>query len=164
MKQQSDHAAAAKMIRNHLKTLGIACKVRSDSYSGGSSIRIQIFDQSPEVCATVRQYADQFKYGDFDGMTDSYNYRQDRNNLPKVSYVFTDNEISPELKQAAWDNLRPYINGADSLPADYAALTWSHRFWDDAAQSQIYRFLTGSLLGDRSAAFWAARTTQQAAA
>ncbi len=43
-KQLSTHAAAAKMIRQHLKSIGVPGKVTSSSYSGGNSVNVNVGD------------------------------------------------------------------------------------------------------------------------
>ncbi len=98
----TEAARAARMIRKHLKDNGVAAKVRSSNYSGGSSINVYLDDPLPATVEAVESYVDGFKYGDFDGMTDSYNYRKRGDDLrPRVSFVFVNAEYSDELKAEA---------------------------------------------------------------
>lgn len=162
MKTISTHAAAAKAIRQHLKERGIAGRVRSDAYSGGDSVNVSLHDQPPAVVDDVRAFAGAYQYGQFDGMTDCYNYTNRREDLPQVSFVSVDACYSAELRQAAWDELRRYIDEAAELPADYTKLT-SERVWGDYATSLVFRFLRGSRLQECYARFWLGRGVQQEA-
>lgn len=64
----------AKIIRRELKANfpDIKFSVRTDSYSGGSSIRIKWTDGPPT--AEVESLVSRYKAGWFDGMTDCYEY------------------------------------------------------------------------------------------
>lgn len=68
----------AKIIRKTLKSEfpGIKFSVRSRKYAGGSSINISYNDINLNS-REVDKVTDKFSAGDFDGMTDSYNYRND---------------------------------------------------------------------------------------
>lgn len=78
----SSHALGAKNLRLELARAfqGVKFSVKSDSFSGGDSIDVDWTDGP--TTAEVKQVADRYMEGSFDGMTDSYNYDSDR--------VFTD--------------------------------------------------------------------------
>ena len=98
-KQLSNHAAAAKAIRTELRKHGYKCSVTSDSYAGGSSVDVTITaDLSPERRKAITAFCEQFQMGNFNGMTDSYEYSNVKSDLPQVSYVFVRVDHSPELK------------------------------------------------------------------
>lgn len=65
---------ASKEIKRLLKQKWplIKFSVRSESYSGGNSINVS-WELGPTT-KQVEEIADRFQEGDFDGMTDSYNY------------------------------------------------------------------------------------------
>lgn len=101
---KSNHAAAAAAIRAELKRHGIKASVRSESYSGGSSITVDLQqDLSPAAVAEIKGFCNQYVRGSFDGMTDCYHYDNTRQDLPQVSYVFVNMDYSEEAKQAARD-------------------------------------------------------------
>ena len=77
-KQLSTHAAAAKMIRQHLKAIGVTGKVKASSYSMGSSVRVEVSDITPAVRKELQAFVDQFQYGHFDGMNDYYEISNSR--------------------------------------------------------------------------------------
>jgi hypothetical protein len=118
MKNLSDHAAAAAAIRAELKKHGIRASVRSDSYSMGSSINVKIKqDVSPAALAEIKAFVGKYQYGHFDGMTDSYEYSNSRDDIPQVSYVFVEVDYSDEIKQAARDYIAG-ISGIESYERD----------------------------------------------
>lgn len=149
-KPQSPHAAAAAMIRQHIKTLGIAAKVTSESYAGGSSVRVSVEDLTPATAKALEEYAGQFQYGHFDGMQDLYEYSNSRDDIPQVKFVFVNNRPTDEMRQRVWDWARNYYAGMEDAPADAAqAGSYMHagmQLWGD---NIIHRAFSGALEG-----FW----------
>lgn len=150
-KQKSSHAAAAAEIRKELKKHGIEARVRSESYSMGSSVRVRIFNQPPWVAKKIEAFANQYQYGHFDGMQDLYEYSNRRDDLPQVKFVFVDNEFSDEMREAAWKWYRETFAEAAEAPEDYKqAGSWhSGHEWGD---SIIWRALSGAYIGGPE--FW----------
>lgn len=72
----SDLVTAAKNIRAELreKFPGVKFSVKSSRFSGGDAIDIDWTD-GPTTKA-VHEIVDKYKDGDFDGMTDSYDYKR----------------------------------------------------------------------------------------
>lgn len=98
MATTSTHAAAAKAIRAELKAAFPTVKfsVTSESYTGGNSVRVEYTDGP--AFATVQAIVDRYVYGSFDGMTDSYNMKAERSELPQVKFGFTKRNMSEEIK------------------------------------------------------------------
>jgi hypothetical protein len=71
------HAIAAQNIKKELSQnfLGIKFSVKSKSYSGGNSINID-WELGPTT-EQVKAFTYKYEAGDFDGMTDCYNYSND---------------------------------------------------------------------------------------
>jgi len=112
MKNTSNHAAAAKMIRAELKKNGIKASVRAKSYSGGSSITVDILeDITPAAVKEISAFCDRFEMGSFNGMEDIYEYNNRNDDLPQVKFVFVNMDYSDELRAEA----RAYVE------ANYAA-------------------------------------------
>lgn len=102
----SAHAAAAKLIRAELKARGFKGTVRSESYSGGTSINVRIAaDLSPEQRKDFEAFANKFQYGHFDGSIDCYEYSNSRDDIPQVKFVFVEVAYSDEIKA----DVRNYI-------------------------------------------------------
>lgn len=55
-----------------------------------------------------------YKMGRFDGMTDSYEYTNRRDDIPQVSYVFISRTISPAVKESKRQELVAYY-GAEYM-------------------------------------------------
>jgi hypothetical protein len=134
-KQISQHAAAAKMIRKELKDRGIKATVRASTASMTSSVDVTIKqDLHPDAIAEVKQFVEQFQYGNFNGMEDIYEYSNRRDDLPQVKYTFVRVEYSEEIKSAVARYIGE-INGIGEYEQDrycYMALagTWGD-FWDE---------------------------------
>lgn len=62
----------------------------------------------------VKSIGNKYEMGSFDGMTDSYNYTNRRDDIPQVSYVFENREISPAVKEAKKQELIAYY-GAEYM-------------------------------------------------
>lgn len=90
---KSRAALTASAIKKELKQLfpGVAFSVRSHNYS---SVRItwKDFVSADKITSVVSKY----EMGHFDGMTDSYEYTNRRDDIPQVQYVFPEQSISPE--------------------------------------------------------------------
>jgi hypothetical protein len=135
-KKITEWAAAAAEIRKALKAHGIQCKVTSDAYAGGSSVKVRVYDQSPAVVERITRHCGQYQYGHFNGMEDIYEATNMRDDIPQVSFVFVDNEISPELQAEI---------------TEYCDARWEY-YSDQNRREVIYREMrnTGSQ-------FWASR-------
>lgn len=119
----SDHAAAAKHIRAFLKAEGIKGKVKAESSSMTSSVRVSLENGTPAQTKMVTEFANKFQYGHFDGMCDMYEYSNSRDDIPQVKFVFVESDFDDELKQKALDALSkafrlPAMTYNDSMPYD----------------------------------------------
>lgn len=81
------HAAAAKAIRQEFKAAfpGTKFRVRSESFSMGSSVRIE-WHNGP-TRREVDNVAGKYQYGHFNGMDDSYHMSNSRDDMPQVKFV-----------------------------------------------------------------------------
>lgn len=100
----------AKLLRTALKTAfpGVKFSVRSDTYSGGASIRVRWTDGpfTKDVDAIAQRYAG----ATFDGSIDLKEYHTDLvhfegEEMPRLvrfgsDFVFTDRDLSPEYEAA----------------------------------------------------------------
>ena len=98
MKSRSAQTAAA--IRTELKNAfpGIKFRVTSETYTGGSSVRIEYVDGVKRE--RVERVVCKYEQGRFDGMTDSYDYTNSRSDIPQVKYIFVERECSDETRAA----------------------------------------------------------------
>ena len=119
-------AATAKAIKARLKKEfpGVKFSVTSDNFSMGNSVDINWTDGPlfEQVDAITRQY----QYGHFDGMTDSYEYRDINSSLgcPGAKYVHCNRKLSPEYKAQLQEVLEreftPYHGDNHFAPFQYA--------------------------------------------
>jgi hypothetical protein len=105
--------STASLIKQYVKSLKLKdtiCWATSSSYSGGSSVSVHLSkvdgsSVSDTIYNKIRTFCDGLRAGDFDGMTDSYNYRGNGvtdNGTPisfGPSFVFVEN--SPK-----WDTIQ----------------------------------------------------------
>lgn len=153
-KQLSTHAAAAKMIRQHLKSIGVPGKVKASSYSMGSSVRVEVSDITPAVRKELQAFVDQFQYGHFDGMNDYYEISNSRDDIPQVKYTFLEVDYSDELEQKAYDFICNRFS-VGTLPASYTEVSYAD---ETTCGSRIRNLvdwtLTGKGFENTSKEFW----------
>lgn len=137
-KQISNHAHAAKLIRQELKRHGIKARVRAHTGSMTSSVDVDIHeDILPAVRNEIEAFVNQFVYGHFDGMDDSYRMTNVCDDLPQVKYAFVQVHYSDEIKAEA----RAFVE------SHYADLS------DHEKETIVYRTLRAS----ENPEFWRAR-------
>lgn len=103
---KTESAKAAALLRAEIKKAfpGLKFRCTSETYSGGSSIRVSYEDQPKEVHEAINGLADKYQYGHFNGMEDLYEYSNVLD-LPQAKYVFVENDMSDALRVV------PYILG-----------------------------------------------------
>ena len=163
-RQLSDQAQVAKLCKAYMKRRGIKNSCRSDSYSGGDSVHITIYNQPPQVKKELEREFSKYQYGHFDGMIDLYEYSNSRDDIPQTKYLFVDNEIDGAIYEAAYQFLRAkYPGNAASLPESYKDAQrqqWSSKDWnyDDLVECRVGRIVRGADFGldaENSSEFWA---------
>lgn len=110
MKELSLVAQAAKAIRRELKKAFPKTKfsVTSKSYSMGNSVQVDWTD-GPDTEA-VNSIIKKYQYGHFDGMTDSYEFSNNRNDIPQAMFVTASRHISNSILEAAFTFAKGYFN------------------------------------------------------
>lgn len=85
---KTESAMAAKAIKLELKAAfpNTRFSVTSQNYSGGDSVGI-VWTDGPEREA-VRAVSDKYQMGEFNGMTDSYEFSNRNKEIPQVKFVF----------------------------------------------------------------------------
>ncbi len=153
----SSQAQVAKLCRQYLKSIGVKGSCTSKSFAGGTSVDVEYNDQSPAMDKQINTQLSQYKYGSFDGMTDSYNYTNSRDDIPQTQYMHINNRFSDELKQNAWTFLQANFAEAAELTTVYDDQTLNNeRIGGMYIDQFMFQFLTGSTNCDElSAEFWA---------
>lgn len=105
---KTEAAYVAKLLKTEFKQKfpGTKFSVKSDSYTGGDSIRISFAasSTSPKV-KEIEMLASKYQAGHFDGMTDCYEYTN-RTEGPTVKYIFVDAVVSDEEREAIAEGIR----------------------------------------------------------
>ncbi len=160
-KKLSPHAACAAAIRKHVVGLNLPVKPRvtSDSFAGGNSVRVSFVDLPPRFHDIVRKELDQYQYGDFNGMTDMYEYRASRPDIPRVKYVSIDNSMSDHMRQTVYEYLCGTLKGMENMPRNYADMRGDTYLKDHDIylSTLIWQTFTGAALD-----FWEKEKTQAA--
>lgn len=115
MRTQSTHAEAAKMMKRELNKK-FSCtkfKVKSDSFSGGTSIHVE-WDNGP-TNEKVEEIVSKYQYGHFDGMTDCYEYSNKNSHLPQVKYVQTRRNYTNEIVLSEFEFLKKNFTEIENL-------------------------------------------------
>jgi hypothetical protein len=139
MKKVSTHAAAAKAIRKDLKKAWpmIKFSVTSDSYSGGNSVIIN-WTNGPTY-NQVNSLTSKYEYGHFDGMFDSYEYSNLREDIPQVKYVQHSREISEGTLNKMFDEYKSKYNGWENLKDRHEASSDLLKHWGHWTASEYLR-------------------------
>lgn len=153
--QKADTRKTTSLIKKYLKEkFGIDCRVKSEYYSGGSSLNIW-YDFGPsekEVEADIKR----LQYGSFDGMTDMYNYGDEAENgiildgyrLNEYKYVFVSREIPKSfyvtlaklVSQKDKFNDVPEFNGNESTLYDnFPKMFGEYWSWGQLIRSKFWR-------------------------
>ncbi len=124
-KPATAHAQVAKLIRADLKAAfpGMKFSVRSESFSMGDAVTVS-WTNGPAV-GQVSAVVDKYQAGDFDGMTDSYNFRTD---APKVSvkFVSCNQSIDPALYARVQADIAAKFSGTSIQISDMAYRALRH--------------------------------------
>lgn len=83
------HAKAAAAIRKEIKALfpGVKFTCTSESFSMGNAVRVATEGLAQEVAEKIRALLQKYQYGNFNGMTDCYEYSNSRKDVPQVKFV-----------------------------------------------------------------------------
>jgi len=130
----------------------------SDVYSGGSSVRVNVWSKngSPtplSIYQDIQNFSYNFKAGRFDGMTDSYDYRDDEvtsDNGTKFeyfpSYIFVEN--NPQ-----WDSTEYWLSQWKKFdPSEYSCtmvgdtmwekfVNFNSRFWKKGTLDRLTKYM-----------------------
>lgn len=93
-----------KIVKAELKKAfpGVKFSVTSDYNS------VNIHWTNGVTCKMVNEITSKYKMGRFDGMTDSYDYTNRRDDIPQVSYVFLNRTISQDIYESKFNEYKAY--------------------------------------------------------
>lgn len=152
----TQQAQVAKLCRQFLKAANIPGRVTSKSGSMTTSVKVVLMDQKCEVLDSVNKEFMKYEYGSFNGMDDSYNHDNVRDDIPQVKYLTVTNEYSKEMEQAALDFFRSRFGGCEELPVSIDNLTWNEQVHGEYIGTAMHQLINGTS-GEPSKEFWATR-------
>ncbi len=100
-----------KIVKSELKKLWP--KVKFSVTSDYNSVRIR-WTNGPSH-AKVQEITSKYAMGNFDGMTDSYDYSNRRDDVPQVNYVFLNRDISEDIYQSKFNEYKNYYLSWENL-------------------------------------------------
>ncbi len=126
-----DTAELAQIIRHDLKRAfpGVAFRVKTSRYSGGSSVRVYWTDGP--IAAAVDAVVGRYKCEGFDGMTDSRTnsgpMTLDDGRVVRIhAFIFTHREVSPALTARVDAYLERHRLGEGWTPYTIEQRRWRH--------------------------------------
>ena len=114
MAYKSEVARCAAEIRKILKEKNIKASVRSEQFSMGNSVDVEIKEIiDPEVYKALQKELAQYKYGHFEGMYDIYEHSNLREDIPQTKYLFI--KYDWRLQDKALEKLEKFVRGKVNL-------------------------------------------------
>lgn len=146
---KTEAAKAAALIRKELKAAGIKARVTSKNYSGGNSINVNLNNELPATARAIESHlVARYQQGHFDGMTDMYEISNSNSDLPQVKFVFVNNDLSDEIRQAAWDYVKSHWGDMEGAPE-----SWKDA-WSFNCRNGNGRDLMNRELSEARGGFW----------
>ena len=110
MTYKSEVARCAAEIRKILKEKNIKASVRSEQFSMGNSVDVEIKEIiDPEVYKALQEELAKYKYGHFDGMYDIYENSNLREDIPQTKFLFI--KYDWRLQDEALEKLEEFAKG-----------------------------------------------------
>ena len=114
MAYKSEVARCAAEIRKILKEKNIKASVRSEQFSMGNSVDVEIKEIiDPGVYKALQEELAKYKYGHFDGMYDIYEHSNLREDIPQTKYLFI--KYDWRLQDEALEKLEKFVRGKVNL-------------------------------------------------
>jgi len=125
-RQLTESAQVAKLIKAELKKSGISCTAKSDNFSMGSSVDINLENQPPWVMDAIKAQTDKYEYGTFDSMTDCQGFKNRDFDGPQTKYLSINNHYTNEVHEAAKQFILARIEVEKFSDHDISRLTWEY--------------------------------------
>jgi len=133
---KTEAAKTARMVKEALKECfpGIVFSVKSKNYSGGNSVTAYWTDGPTSGLVDVA--INRFQAGDFDGMTDCYNFRKERPDHPTARYVFATRTVSKSLAEYTLNYLKNVMRWDEFIDSPLSIV----ERWSDWSKSFVWEF------------------------
>ena len=100
---KTNQAKCANAIKKELKTIFPKQNFSVKSESGSMTNSVSVSWEDGPTENMVDEICKKYQLGSFDGMTDSYNFDNKEDNLPKVYYVHSNRKMSDETQTSIID-------------------------------------------------------------
>ena len=116
MKQLSEQAQVAKLLKKKAKELGInVTRCRSSSFAGGDSVSIRFDSGSDDAVKQLQDYSSQFKQGHFNGMEDIYEYSNSRDDVPQTKWLRLNDDRADKILGQLLHHENQYIANGENV-------------------------------------------------
>lgn len=157
-KPVSEHAQCAKLCKAFVKKMGLECSTSSDIFSGGTSVRVVVYDADMTARKKIDSELNKYQYGHFDGMLDIYESSNARADIPQVKYLFIDYKYGEEIRQKAYEwAVSNFADSGDDLPALLSDVGTNDKLGGEFCSTVIHQVLNGHKKahdGEKFVTFW----------
>lgn len=119
MKTVSTKAQVSKIIRKELKARNIQAKVSSSSGMLTDCVYIYTNDLSPAAIESLENFVEDYRADSYDALADYHDVKPNPQNLPRVTYIIIQNELSAETMQRAYEIALEIAPELEGYPANY---------------------------------------------
>lgn len=115
---RSQAALAAAAIKKELKQHfpNIKFSVTCQNYSMGDNVRVEYNDGVKRQ--KIEDIIGKYQYGHFDSMTDSYEYTNNRNDIPQTKYLHITRNCSDETRAKIIEVIKATYYGCENFNED----------------------------------------------
>ena len=105
---KSEVAKCAAEIRKILKAKNIKASVRSQQYSMGNNVNVEIKEiLDPEIYKALQAELAKYQYGHFNGMEDIYEYSNNVEGIPQTKFLFV--KYDWRMQDAALEQIEEFL-------------------------------------------------------
>ena len=119
MKTLSTKAQVSKIIRKELKARNISAKVSSSSGTLTDCVYIYTNDLSPAAIESLENFVEDYRADSYDALADYHDVKHNPKNLPRVTYIIIQNDLSAETMQRAYEIALEIAPELEGYPANY---------------------------------------------
>ena len=119
MKTVSTKAQVSKFIRKELKARNIQAKVSSSSGSLTDCVYIYTNDLSPAAIESLENFVEDYRADSYDALADYHDIKPNPKNLPRVTYIIIQNDLSAETMQRAYEIALETAPELEGYPTNY---------------------------------------------
>ena len=141
-RQLTASAQVAKLIKAELKKNGISCTAKSDNFSMGSSVRVEVLNQPPWTMAAIEAATSKYQYGRFNGMEDIYEHTNSRDDIPQTKYLFIKNHFDDVVRNDAWIELCGKMADLEGKEQEDPNSVYLDGYYRDG-NDMLWKYLTG---------------------